>query len=127
MAMAQLLNDRSLLLLVVLPNLRLADRLEQPLDDVVVADSLGLRLKIGADAMPEHGDGDLLDVVDGDAVSAVHRRDRLGALYQVDSGARASAPVDHALDEIGGQRVLRPGRASQPNGVFLDVIASRHR
>src|ERR1043166_5702197 len=76
----------SLLLLVVLPDLRLADRLEQPLDNVLVADPLGLGLKVRADAMPQHRDGNLFDIVDRDAVAAVHRRHRLCPLDQVDAG-----------------------------------------
>src|SRR5690349_18595208 len=49
--------------LLVLGRLGLADGGEQLLDDVLAGVPLGLRLKIRADAVAQHGDSDLLDVV----------------------------------------------------------------
>ena len=72
---------------------------------------LGLGLEVGADAVPQHRDGDLADVVERDAEAAVHRGHRLAAEDQVLAGARAGAAVDQLLDEL--RRLSRRSAASR--------------
>src|SRR5204863_4491098 len=68
---------------------RRRDLRQQALHDIFVGLSFGLRLEIGADAVAEHRDGHLADVVDGDAEAAVHGGQGLAALDQELAGAGA--------------------------------------
>src|SRR5262249_30701397 len=52
---------------VVLGRLGLLHLHQQPLDDALGRLPLGLGLEVGADPMPQDGDGDLADVVERDA------------------------------------------------------------
>src|SRR5262245_57853561 len=85
----------------VLRRLGVADRVEEELNDVFAALPFRLRLEVCADPMAEHGDGDLLDVVDGHAEAAVHRGHRLAAQDEKLPCPRSGAPIDHFLHEFG--------------------------
>src|SRR3954447_24429745 len=112
---------------VVLGDLGLADLGDQPADQAVGGLPLGLRLEIGANPVPEHGDGDLADVVERHAEAAVHRGHRLPPQDQVLAGAGAGAVVDQVLDELGRPIVAGPRRAHQSGHVIDGVFRDRHR
>src|SRR5438552_3623681 len=76
----------SALLRSVLRRVEILDDFEQILHDVVARLALGLGLKIRADAVSHHGDRGLADVVERHRRAAVHRRERLTRLHQVDAG-----------------------------------------
>src|SRR6266446_172248 len=65
----------SLLFLLVLRYFGVGDDFEQLFDHILARFSFGLGLEVGADAMAQHRDGALLDVVDGHAETAVHGGD----------------------------------------------------
>src|SRR5262249_22300700 len=96
---------------LILGDLRVADGLEQLVDDVLAGLSFGLGLEVGADAVAENGDSGLLDVVDGHAEPAVHGGEGLAGLDQVNLGARAGPPVHHLFHELRGAGVPRPAGA----------------
>ena len=73
--------------LLVLAHVAVADDGQKLLDHVLAGLALGLGLEVGADAVAQHRDGHLLDVVDGHAESAVHRRHRLAGVAEVLAGA----------------------------------------
>ena len=83
----------------------------KPRDHVFGGQPFGLGLEIGAEAVAEDGDGDALDVVDGDAEAAVHRGERLAAVDQELPGAGAGAPIDQVAGRISGP--TRPWAASR--------------
>src|SRR5438128_6070380 len=83
----------SFLSLLILRRLRLANRGQQLLNDVLAGFALGLSLEIGADAVAKDRNRHFLNVVDGDAEAPVHGRDGLAALDQKNAGPRPRAPI----------------------------------
>src|SRR5436305_8468425 len=84
---------------LVLGRFRLADLADQPLDESIGRLAFGLRLEIGANAMPEDRCGHLAHVVERDAEAAVHGGHGLAGQDQVLAGPRAGAVIDQLLDE----------------------------
>src|SRR5437763_9794110 len=79
---------------LVLGRFRLADLADQSLDESIGRLAFGLRLEIGANAMPQDGCSHLADVVERDAEAAVHRRVGLAGEDRVLAGPRAGAVID---------------------------------
>src|SRR4051812_23677084 len=73
---------------VVFRYLGLADLGDQPADQALGGLPFGLCLEVGANPVPEHGDGDLADIVERDAETTVHGRHRLTPKDQVLAGTR---------------------------------------
>src|SRR6185436_9610569 len=96
---------------------------EQPQDHVFGRHPFSLRLEIRAEAMPQYGHGDFLDVVDGDAEAAVHGSEGFAAVDQELAGAGAGAPIDQLFDKLGSGDILGPRRADETGNVFDDVLA----
>src|SRR5205807_2568147 len=102
------------LLPLILRDFRVADHFQQLPDDVFAGLALGLGLEVGADAVAQDRDGDFLDVIDGNAKTAVHRRHRLAAHDEVLAGTDAAAPVHHLTYKVRRAwivRIVRPRRA----------------
>ena len=85
-------------------------------DDVFGGHAFGLGLEVGAEAVAEDGDGDFLDVVDGDAEAAVHRGQGLAAVDEELAGAGPAPQSTRSLTNCGAVsslgRVARTSRAT---------------
>ena len=77
------------------------DLLEQRIDHVVGRHAVGLGVEVGDDAVAEDGLGDRADVVGGDVEAALEDGAGLGREDEVLAGARACAPGEVFLDELG--------------------------
>ncbi len=71
---------------------------EHPGDDRVGVDVVGQRLVGQHQAVPQHVEGQLADVRGQHVVAAAQERERPGAQYQGDRGARAGAVGDVPLE-----------------------------
>ena len=69
-----------------------------------------LRLEVGAQAMAQDGDGDLADVVQGDAEAAVHRGERFAAVDEKLPRPRTGAPIDEFAHKLRRARIAGPRR-----------------
>lgn len=87
------------------------------MDEGIRRIAFGLSLEVGCHAVPEDGDGDSADIVEGDGRAAVHRGHGAGAIDKVLAGAGTCSPVDHFFDEFGGGRVTGARRADDAGDV----------
>ncbi len=80
--------------LLELGHFGIRNMVEQPLDHVVGGQSFCLGLKVGADAMPQDGHGNLSHVWDAHGKVTVHGGQCLAAVDQELAGPRAGPPID---------------------------------
>src|SRR5208337_5487358 len=78
---------------------RLGHGLEDLVDDLIGADSLGVGVEVGEDAMAEHGAQDGTDVAGADGQAAVEDSAGFGGQNDVLGGTRSSTPGQPVLDE----------------------------
>src|SRR5271157_6141272 len=71
---------------------RLGHGLEDLVDDLIRADSLGVGVEVGEDAMAEHGPQDGADVAGADSQPAVEDGAGLGGQNDILGGPRSGAP-----------------------------------
>src|SRR4029078_6003749 len=77
------------------------DVLHQLLHDRVALDALGLGVEVGDDAVPQHRQRDLADVLRAHVIAALEQCTRFAGEDEVLAGARPSAPGDVVFDEVG--------------------------
>ena len=76
---------------------RLGHGLEDLVDDLIGADSLGVGIEVGEDAMAEHGPQDGADVAGADGQPAVEDGAGLGGQNEVLGGPRSGAQASQSL------------------------------
>src|SRR5688572_20458352 len=107
-------------------DLRLGHGLDQPLHQPGGVDALGLGLEAGRDAVAQHGERHVADVLGGDVEPAVHRRERLRAPDEELARAGPGAPLDEVLHEVRGARAAGPRRADERGRVVHHVRGGHH-
>ena len=78
------------------------------LNDLFGSNAFRLRMEIREDAMAEHRDSQLLNVLDGDVIPALHQGAGLRTENQELRSAQAGAVVHVLLDEV--RSILADGR-----------------
>ena len=86
----------------------------------------GLGGEAGDQAMRQHRQRHVLDVLQPHHVAAQTAQPGLGAEDQVLHGARPGAPAHQRLEPLGRRVAVRARLAHQPRGVLIDVVRHRH-
>ena len=73
---------------------------EQPVDDVVLRDTIALGCKINYQSMAQDGLGECLNVVGRDVRSTMKQRAGFAPQDQELNGSRTGSPSNHLFDEI---------------------------
>ena len=105
-----------------IPLLRRRNGLEQPLDEGVRRDALGLGVEVRDDAVPQHRARQRVDVGDRHVIAAVHQRPRLPGEDERLRGAQPGAPLHPLADELVIALASRPRRVHQPHRVARHVL-----
>src|SRR5271170_2487596 len=85
--------------------------------DLIAADSLGFGVEIGHDAMTQHRQRHLADVVGTDVIAAFEKGSRLAGEDQILAGARTGTPAYEFVDETGTVAFGAAGQAGELQGV----------